>query len=73
MSDPRPTRDSMSIEEATICNMWEIASLVEVLERKGICTKQDRFDIITEFRRKNPHAQIPESAFPTLIINSPIG
>lgn len=35
MSNDRPTRESMSLEEATISNMWEIAALVEVLERKG--------------------------------------
>jgi hypothetical protein len=44
----------MSFEEATISSMWEIAAMVEVLERKGLCTKQDLYDIITEFRRKNP-------------------
>ena len=38
MSDDRPTRDSMSLEEATISNMWEIAAIVDVLERKGLCT-----------------------------------
>jgi hypothetical protein len=64
MSNNRPTRDSMSLEEATISNMWEIAAIVEVLERKGLCTKQDLYDIITEFRRKNPRASIPETAFP---------
>ncbi len=36
MSTDRPTRDGMSLEEATISNMWEIAAIVEVLERKGI-------------------------------------
>ena len=64
MSDDRPKRESMSIEEATVSNMWEIAAIVEVLERKGLCTKQDLYDIISEFRRKNPRAQIPETAFP---------
>lgn len=44
--------------------MWESAAIVEVLERKGLCTKQDLYDIITEFRRKNPRAPIPETAFP---------
>ncbi len=44
----------MVIEEATISNIWEIAAIVEVLERKGPCTKQDLDDIIPEFRRKNP-------------------
>lgn len=64
MSTDRPKREAMSIEEATISNMWEIAALVEVLERKGLCKKQDLFDIITELRRKNPRATIPETAFP---------
>ena len=30
MIDPRPTRDTMSIEEAAISNMWEIAAIVEL-------------------------------------------
>jgi hypothetical protein len=64
VSTDRPKRESMSIEEATISNMWEIAAIVELLERKGLCTTQDLFDIITELRRKNPRAKIPETAFP---------
>ena len=43
----------MSIEEATISNMWEIAAIVEVLERKSLSTKQDLYDIVNEFREKN--------------------
>ena len=61
MSSDRPKRDSMSLEEATISNMWEIASIVELLERKGLCTKQDLLDIIAEFRKKSPRARIPET------------
>jgi len=30
MNDQRPKRDSMSIEESTISNTWEIAAIVEV-------------------------------------------
>jgi hypothetical protein len=62
MSKQRPTRDTMSIEEATISNMWEIAAIVEVLKRKGLGTKLDLYDIIDELRRKNPRARIPEAA-----------
>jgi hypothetical protein len=40
MSDDRPKRDSMSLEEATVSNMWEMAAIVEVLERKGLCTSK---------------------------------
>ena len=61
----RPKRESMSLEEATISNMWEIAALVEVLERKGLCTKQDLYDIIAELRKKSPQARIPETVFPS--------
>ena len=64
MSTDRPTRESMSNEEATVSNIWGIAAIVEVLERKGLCTKQDLCEIITEFPRKNPRASIPETAFP---------
>jgi len=64
MNGRRSKREAMSVEEATISNMWEIAALVEVLERKGICSKQDLFDSIAEFRRKNPRAKIPETVFP---------
>jgi hypothetical protein len=44
--------------------MWEIAAIVELLEQKGLCTKQDLHTIINELRRKNPRASIPETAFP---------
>ena len=64
MSDDRPKRETMSIEEATVSNMWEIAAIVEVLERKGLCTKQDLYDIIAEFREKSTRARIPETVFP---------
>ena len=64
MNENRPKRESMSLEKATVSTMWEIAAIVELLERKGLCTKHDRYDIITEFRRKNPRANIPETAFP---------
>ena len=36
---------------------------MEVLERKGLCTKRDLYDIITEFHSKNPHASIPDTVF----------
>ena len=65
MSTDRPKRQSMSLEEATFSIMWEIAALVELLERKGLCTKQDLCDIIVELRKKNPRAKIPETVFPS--------
>jgi len=64
MSEDRPKRESMSLEEATVSNMWEIVAIVDVLERKGLCKKEDLYDIISEFCRKNPCARIPETVFP---------
>lgn len=64
MSD-RPKRETMSIEEATISNMWEIAALVELLEQKGLCTKQDLIKTVIELRKKHPRARIPETVFPS--------
>jgi len=64
MTDDRPTRDTMSLEEVTISNMWEMAAIVELLEQKDLGTKRDLLTIVDELRRKNPHAQIPETAFP---------
>ena len=61
----RPKRESMSLEEATISNMWEIAAIVELLEKKGLCTKQDLYDIIAELRKKSSRASIPKTVFPS--------
>ena len=35
MSNDCPKHDSMSLGEATISNMWEIAAIVEMREREG--------------------------------------
>lgn len=64
MSNERLIRDSLSLEEATVSNMWDFASIVEAFERKGLRTKQDLSDLISVFRRKNPRAGIPEIVFP---------
>ena len=63
----------MSIEEATVSNMWETAAIVEVLKRKGLCSKQDLHTIIDELRRKNPRATIPETAFPEPYLTTETG
>jgi len=63
----------MTIEEAMVSNMWEIAAIVEVLERKGLCSKQDLHTIIDELRRKNSRATIPETAFPEPYLTTETG
>ena len=42
--------------------MWENAALVEVLERKGILTKQEVLAMIQELRQREPTA-IPPRRF----------
>ncbi len=39
--------------------MWETAALVEVLEKKGLLTKQDLLYATRELRKKNPQARTP--------------
>jgi hypothetical protein len=64
MNHDRSNRDAMSIKEMMISHTWEIAAIVEVLEGKGLCTKQDLYDITTELRRKKPRANMPKTTFP---------
>ena len=35
MSNDSPKREAMSVEETTVSNRWEIAAIMEGLERKG--------------------------------------
>jgi len=63
----------MSIDEATVSNMGEIAVIVELLEQKGFCTKQDLHTIIDESRRKNPRVRISETACPESYLTTETG
>ncbi len=44
MADPLDPKELITIEEVAISNMWEITALVEVLERKGVLTRQEIYD-----------------------------
>ncbi len=46
----------MTIDDLTISSLWEVAALVEVLERKGVLTRQEIYDAITELRQRHPEA-----------------
>ena len=41
MAEPLDPNDLVTLEELSISNMCETAALVEVLEKKGLLTKQD--------------------------------
>lgn len=49
-------RETFTTEEGVLANMWALEALVELLERRGICTKQDVHDMIAELRRR--HAEL---------------
>ncbi len=59
MAQPLDPKDLVSLEELAIFNMWETSALAELLERKGILTRQDVLDMIQELRRRDPTAILP--------------
>ncbi len=65
MAEKLDPKEGVTIEELAISNMWETSALVEVLEGKGILTRQDVLDMIQELRRKQPQA--------TTLVASPHG
>jgi hypothetical protein len=44
--------------------MWEMAALLDMLERKGLITKQEVLDAIQELRRKTANTQTRQEPFP---------
>ena len=59
MATPLDPKDLVTFQELTLSNMWEVAALIEVLEKKGVMKKQDILDAIRELRQKNPQARTP--------------
>ncbi len=49
----------VALDELAISNMWETSALVELLERKGILTKQEVLAMIQELRQREPTAIPP--------------
>ena len=39
MASPLDPNDLVTLEELTIANMWEVAALIEVLEKKSLLPK----------------------------------
>jgi hypothetical protein len=57
MAEKLDPKETVSILELTVSHMWSIAALVEVLERKGVVTKQEVRDAISQLRRQTPQAE----------------
>ncbi len=45
-------KDLVTLADLALSNMWETSALVELLERKGILTKQDVLAMIQELRHR---------------------
>ncbi len=52
MAEKLDPKEVVTLEELAISTMWETSALVELLERKGILTRQDVLDMIQEQRRR---------------------
>ncbi len=59
MAEQLDPNDLLTLEELALSNMWETSALVEVLERKGVLTKQEVLDMIQELRQREPTAILP--------------
>jgi hypothetical protein len=64
MASPLDPNDLVTVQELTISNMWEVAALIQGLEKKGLLTKKEILVAIRELREKNPTAS---ATFPNLI------
>lgn len=45
MAEKLDPKEVVTPDELAISSMWETAALIEVLERKGICNKQEVLDM----------------------------
>ncbi len=50
MAGPLDPTNLVTLDELALATMWETAALVELLERKGILTKQEVLDMMQELR-----------------------
>lgn len=64
MAEKLDPKELVPIEEVVISHMFEIAALVEVLERKGVLTRQEVLETIERLRRETPKAEPVPQAFP---------
>ena len=59
MADSLTPKDWATLEELFLSCMWDTGAIIEVLEKKGILSKQELLDAIHDLRVKNPTALVP--------------
>jgi hypothetical protein len=53
MADPLDPRNIFTTDEGVLANMWVMEAIVELLERKGLWTKQEVHDMVSELRKRH--------------------
>jgi len=48
MAEKLDPKEIVTLEDLAISSMWEMAALVEVLEKKGLLTKQDILSVSSD-------------------------
>jgi len=59
MPDPVDPKAFLALVELAIGNMYEVEAIGELLEQKGVLTKDEIIALAKELKRKNPPAQPP--------------
>ena len=49
-------KELVTLEERALSTMWEVEALIELLHEKGLVTKQELLDKITDLRRQQKQA-----------------
>lgn len=61
LTEKLDNKDLVTMDELTLSNAWELEALVNVLVAKGVITKREVLDELTELRRRNPRAAAPHN------------
>ena len=62
MPDPVDPKAFLTLVELAIANMYEVEAIGELLEQKGVMTKQDIIELAKDLKRKSPS---PEALAPS--------
>ncbi len=62
MSDPVDPKAFLTLVELAIGNMYELEAIGELLERKGVMTKNEIIALAKELKQKNPQTKPPTSS-----------
>ena len=57
MAEQLDPKELVTIEDLAVSNMWEVAALVAVLERKGILKRKKLYDVVQELRAEQPRPE----------------